>query len=361
MGPRRRHIGLNRTTAAAIAAACLAVSSPALADPMNFEVVKQDAERPGAAVSAAIYAHGDITEDTARRFDEVVERERIGNAVVYFDSSGGLVVESIRLGQAIRKHGYATSVEKIGSGSGKAMCASACVYAYAGGVARYLDDDQGRLGVHQYYAAKPVGQTVAKDDLKVAQLLGSVIVAHLQQMGISSALYVAAAMTDSSKMLWMGRMQAESFDLVNNGELPPSADIRLTDDGKPYLQITQIADKGETRVLISCDANGITLSSGATGDRESLMRVRGQAVRNALEIDGRSVYPADGQGGMTDEGAGGVQTHRAIDAATLAEVDRAGTIGFSVDGISGRWTREIDVASLRDKIGYYTRTCARRR
>lgn len=356
----RHHRWRRRVIAAAIGL-CACISHAAMAKPMEFEIVEQRYHAGGDGITAAIFAYGDITEDTAKRFDELVESNRIKDAVVYFDSTGGLVVESIRLGQSIRRHSFGTSVQKLNS-SAMAMCASACVYAYAGGVARYLDDDRGRIGVHQYYAARKDGApTVDKDDLKVAQLLGSVIVAHLQQMGVSSALYVAAAMTDSGSMLWMGRKEGESFDLVNNGELPPSADIRLTDDGKPYLQITQVADKGETRVVISCDASGITLASGATGDPLTLRLMRGQAVRNALEIDGRPFYPAEGQAGMTDVGDGGVQTDRRIDAATLAEVDKAGTLGFSVEGISGSWKREIDVVGLREKIAYYTRTCAGRR
>lgn len=358
---------------AAAIALTAAVPSVALAKPMQFQIVEQKSRDADAGSSAAIFASGDIDEGAANRLEALVEREGIKEGVVYFDSSGGLVVESIRLGQYIRKHGLGTSVQKMSAGAGRAMCASACVYAYAGGVARYLDDAEGRIGVHQYYAAKPVSASTGatalpktppatdKDDLKIAQLLGSVIVAHLQQMGISSALYVAAAMTDSGDMLWMDRKDAESFDLVNNGELPPKAEIRLTEDGHPYLLISQVADKGVTRVTISCDSQGITLAGGATGDVALLRQMRGQAVRNALEIDGMPVYSAVGQEGMVEPSATQVETRRTIDNAMLTRVDSARTLGFSVDGIGGRWSREIEVGGLRDSITYYTRTCAYRR
>ena len=88
--------------------------------------------------------------------------------------------------------------------------------------------------------------------------------------------------------------------------------------------------------------------------------MRGQAVRNALEIDGAPVYAASGQEGMEEDGADGVLTRRRIDASTLDRLKSASTLGFSVDGINGNWTRAIEVSSLRDKIAYYTRTCGPR-
>lgn len=340
----------------------LAVCQPAHAEkqrPMTFEIIEQRSSPDG--VTASIYASGDITDGTARRFEEMVAGARIRNAVVSFDSRGGLVVESVRLGQAIRRLGFGTSVQRamaIG-GAGKAYCASACVYAYAGGVARYLNDADGRLGVHQYYASSG-GTESASDELKVAQLMGSVIVAHLQQMGVSSALYVAAAMTDSGTMLWMDRSHGEEYGLVNNGRMAPEANIRLTDSGHPYLVISQIADRGETSIAISCSGPDITVTAEATGDRDALRRVRTQAVRSRFEIDGTGLAASDMQDGLDALSGEGVGTTARIDMPTLARFDRAGRLGFSVDDVSGSWRREIDVRTLRDKIAYYTRTCGPR-
>jgi len=333
----------------------------AAATPMTFEVVTQGHPPSGAGVSAAIYAVGDITEGTAARFEQAIARGGVTDAVVYFDSGGGVVLESVRLGQIIRKLSFATSVDRQGgpSTTAKAMCASACVYAYAGGIARYLDDAKGRLGVHQYAFGPGEAQTVASgvnEDIKIAQLLGSVIVAHLHQMGISSALYVAAAMTDSKKMLWMTKAEASTFDLVNDGILAPTADIRLTDAGKPYLRITQIADRGETHVSITCDAGRITFGADATGDGASLRRVLSQAVRNHVVIDGRTVYTAPGKIGLKDIEEGVASAHD-LTPASLDAIDAAETLGMSVDGIGGRWSRSIAVSTLRDRIAYYTRIC----
>jgi hypothetical protein len=346
-----------RTAAMAVAMTVATHAHAAPTRPMTFEIVEQGRTADG--VTAAIYASGDITDGTAKRFEDMVGRNHITQAMVSFDSGGGLVVESVRLGQLIRRLGFGTSVQRavaLGGSAEKAYCASACVYAYAGGVARYLDDAAGRLGVHQYYgsAARDAGDS--GNDLKVSQLMGSVIVAHLHQMGVSSALYVAAAITDSRTMLWLDRKEAEDFDLVNNGEMPPEAEIMLTDDGHPYLEISQVADRGRTTIAISCTRDGISVIGGATGDRDALRRVRSQAVRSNFEIDGVAVRPGTARTEIGDLGGRGLESD-SLDATSLARVNKAGSIGFSIDDISGRWRRSIDVHTLRDKIAYYTRTC----
>lgn len=347
----------NRISALTLAAAAMTAAGTAASSPMTFQVVEQ--RTTDAGLTASIYATGEIVDGTTRQFEELVASRRIDQAMVSFDSAGGLVVESVQLGQSIRRLGFGTSVQRavtLGGVTGRAQCASACVYAYVGGVARYLDDGAGRLGVHQYYGSTTKTPESAKDDLKVAQLMGSVIVAHLTQMGVSSALYVAAAMTDSGDMLWLGRKDAEAFDLVNNGELAPKAEIRLTDDGHPYLVISQIADRGRTTIAISCEGRAVTLTGAATGDGEALQRVRSQAIRSQFEINGATLETMGG-GDVGDFGGKGIETTGRIDATALGRMDKAGTLGFSIDDLSGKWRRQIDVHALRDKIAYYTRTC----
>lgn len=352
-----------RRTLATMALALAFQTGEAMGAPMIFEVVEQAAVGGAASkgISAAIYARGDISSDASKRFDEIVDARMITNAIVYFDSTGGQVVEAIRMGQSIRKRGFSTGVQRRGDAR-DAMCASACVYAYVGGIARYLNDDRGRLGVHQYYSPTNVGGEIrdSKDDLKIAQLLGSIIVAHLQQMGVSSALYVAAAMTDSSEMLWLKSRRAMEYDLVNNGFLPTTAEIMLTDDGEPYLQIRQIADKGETRITLSCDKGEANVIAGAVGEGDSLRFIRSQATGSSIEMDGEAFLPEGGVGGIVDMKDGGVEVERTFPLEDVPHFTAAKTIGFAIDAIGGRWTREVDVTNVKERIAYFTRTCVNR-
>lgn len=325
--------------------------APTKVRPMTFTVAATDGPE------TSIYASGDIVEGSAKRLEDLVRDRSIRNAVIHFDSTGGLVVESVRMGQAIRRLGLSTDVspDRAGRFAGrKAMCASACVYAYAGGVARYMNDENGRLGVHQYYAR--TDKAPAPDDLKVAQLLSSVIVAHLQEMGISTSLYVAAAMTDSGDMLWLDSAESAAFDLVNEGVLPAKANIRITPEGRPYLVISQIADRGETRFSISCHGGSAKIVGDVTGDTNALGRIRDQAVRSYLEIDGRTAYPEPGGTGVRQEGDA-LLAERSITHSSLDAIAGADSIGIGVDEMSGQWRRTIDIRPVREEVAYYLGTC----
>ena len=93
---------------------------------------------------ALIFASGDFVQGTTLKFVNFVRDHKIARARIYFDSYGGNLMEGIYLGEMIRKLGYETS---IGTENKKfeGMCASACTYAFAGGVSRYIYYDKQRL------------------------------------------------------------------------------------------------------------------------------------------------------------------------------------------------------------------------
>jgi hypothetical protein len=62
---------------------------------------------------------------------------------IWFDSTGGSVNESMRIGELIRSKGFATRIPK------GATCASACNFSFLGGVLRAIDPG-GRFGVHMF-------------------------------------------------------------------------------------------------------------------------------------------------------------------------------------------------------------------
>lgn len=127
----------------------------------SWERFRQDCyNRKGTLVHgrAAILLRGPIEVGDASRFVEAAapfagrdgpDEVRCPDAVVFLDSTGGSVLEGIRLGRAIAERGFATVVAP-----GMA-CLSACMFAFAGG--SYLGGDipnmvvfpGGRLGLHQ--------------------------------------------------------------------------------------------------------------------------------------------------------------------------------------------------------------------
>src|SRR5882757_4188503 len=92
-----------------------------------------------------IYADGEITPGTTARFLAFVRTHHLTRARVYLDSPGGSVTDALEFGNAIRELHFNTDVgAEVDPGpEPTSICASACVYAYAGGEGRFLGKGSG--------------------------------------------------------------------------------------------------------------------------------------------------------------------------------------------------------------------------
>jgi hypothetical protein len=109
-----------------------------------------------------ISASGQIVATTARLFADFARGRDVRGAVIVMESPGGHVGASLALGQLFRRLGVTTTVGHTttltadASGaqratlSGKAACASACVFAFLGGAHRSVPAEA-RLFVHQIW------------------------------------------------------------------------------------------------------------------------------------------------------------------------------------------------------------------
>lgn len=105
-----------------------------------------------------IYATGEIDENTGREFERFVKQNKLPRSIVFFNSGGGSLSGAIKLGKLIRQMGFDTGVAsyKAGTTRHEGICASACTYAFAGGVSRYYEAGAARLGLHQFYSTDNV-------------------------------------------------------------------------------------------------------------------------------------------------------------------------------------------------------------
>lgn len=108
-----------------------------------------------AATGLPVYADGVIDEGATARLVAYLKTNKIGVARIYFNSPGGSLLEGMKMGRAIRELKLFTSIGTVGNNAANraSICASACAYAFAGGVSRFIDSDTGRLGIHQFYSA----------------------------------------------------------------------------------------------------------------------------------------------------------------------------------------------------------------
>src|SRR5665811_186942 len=126
---------------------------------------------------------------------------------VVFNSNGGSLAGSIRLGRVIRSLGMTTSIgktrpdESAPTAAGgyshmieKGVCYSACAYAFLGGVKRLAES--GEYGVHQFFTdallKDPDGKVFSPVDFSVQQTITGLLLAYVLEMGASPELVVEA-------------------------------------------------------------------------------------------------------------------------------------------------------------------------
>ena len=132
--------------------------------------------------------------------------------IVFFDSSGGDGLAAMRIGRMLRYAKAHVFVVK--------RCASACIFAYVGGVFR--DARPGALGIHRGRITRAMqsGKSVDVDPRAspVAQRFLTDAEAqtqeHLQEMGMPPALFEAMQAVSSHDMRWLSAEEAADLGLT---------------------------------------------------------------------------------------------------------------------------------------------------
>jgi hypothetical protein len=199
-----------------------------------------------------IAVQGAIDKVTLESFETIVSTLGSAKPPVFFNSVGGDVGSAVRLGERIRELGLdtaiaATRVDQRDIGilgespedalranvvvSDRGFCASACVFAFAGGVRRYAPLETS-LGVHQMtQLEQDVQQKVAVFKRETVSVGGHVVVQapwlsgmgiverHLPKAPASDAIYEAAAahltkmgVDGPQALLLMRKMKPEKMD-----------------------------------------------------------------------------------------------------------------------------------------------------
>jgi hypothetical protein len=174
-----------------------------------------------------IIADGEIQLGDAQRLASYLKRApKIGT--ILFNSPGGNLAEGIDIGTLIRSRGLAT---RVGAGD---ECASACVYAFVGGVIREVEKG-GRVGVHMatvegwddYVQAikaellntrKPLDErirTIIRVNEQFGAIAANLSTMHLLKMGVSVRLFEVQASTSARRIRWLTRSELRDFNVTN--------------------------------------------------------------------------------------------------------------------------------------------------
>lgn len=304
-----------------------------------------------------IYAEGEIEADSAAKLVRFARDRQVQRAVVVLSSRGGSLLGGIRLGEAIRVEQFDTSVgEEIDDfeRENPAVCASACAYAFAGGVNRYLPSGS-LIGVHQFYGA---GDNIG--DRGETQAVSAILVEYLTRMGVDSSAFVIASKAPSDTMTWLLKDRAVELRLANQGAQPTTAEIKLADDMTPYLRLEQIKADGTARVLLLCGSRGIALAAGVVTDPEISLRREASAERSYLELDGVELLAMAGGSGVNARDST-LWWDRGIPFEFGSEIAKSNEIAMWLEnGSNIRWGLEMDLRPVKSQLVSFTSNCLRR-
>jgi hypothetical protein len=159
----------------------------------------------------ALVLRGKIGAASASWFRERLDEAKLkAGDLVVISSLGGDVGQSLIMGEVIRSRGLVTAVGTAdASGQLKpASCASACVFVFAGGKARYGVDGS-RLGVHRFTT-----RTASTDPVADTQRVTGMVLSYLTRMGISPS--VVEAMSRTSDINWLSTQEAVTMKLITD-------------------------------------------------------------------------------------------------------------------------------------------------
>ena len=172
-------------------------SSPeVLRQPMRFELQS----------GGMLKAEGTIDPGAAERFAKEIEARGEYVKAVSLNSPGGSVDDALAMSKLIRDKGLNTEV------AAKALCASSCPLVLAGGVARDAAKDA-IVGVHQVFSAG-MQRPSPEQAMSGAQTTTARIARHLDDMGISSGLWIHALDTPPDRLYYLTPKEMAEFRLT---------------------------------------------------------------------------------------------------------------------------------------------------
>ena len=169
------------------------------------------AERPGDG-RWTILLDGYIDALASNRLGALIAQQGITEADVYFNSPGGSLIAGMELGRLLRQRGFDAHVGKRTADVREliaGVCYSACPFAYAGGVRRYLKPES-ELGVHRAANRVPL-----PDETAFEKLVSQQATEYLLAMGVNPELFSIMSQVPHDAIRGLTREEARRLMLVN--------------------------------------------------------------------------------------------------------------------------------------------------
>lgn len=303
-----------------------------------------------------IYADGDITDSTAQEFLSFVRTNNINNAIVLFNSLGGSLIGGMKLGKTIRDLKFNTGIATF-SNDGmieNGICASACAYAYAGGLGRYYSGGKTKIGVHQFYSQN---NSITNE---TSQEMSGMIVAYLQEMGVDALAFSTSTLVQSNDIYWLSTDEALKLNFANNGIQPTTAELKQT-KGITYLLLEQRFIENDSKLMFTCNKKNIILDGGIVTNPKDAKDKYEWATHSFFTFDANTI-----QSKVKDSRSRGLYSIGSIiwveRILTPIDIDKLLassniTIWVAADGAIG-YTGSVDIRNVKTKIQDYINNCS---
>lgn len=333
-----------------------------------------------------IAAEGTIQRDTPEVFRRFLAKGWSGYEVA-FNSPGGDPAAAMKLGEIIREKNLHTSVGKttgrldpednhintIDGGQDPGHCASACVFAFLGGVRRAAKE--GELGVQQFHdpeaIKEPQAKTASALDRAADQAMIGTLINYVIRMDASPKLLaLAAAETPWRDIRWLKRQEIIDFGIAISGKYSSPMTVEPFGAGGAYVEIINRSTFVSFRLRLYCRGDASTVHLAMIPNWNVDLGTFGPTMRDIMED--RSVFLVSESGKRSfpfklvalEAGPLGPQASAQIVGATMADLQAAKRIEISYDGIGKVESEtamglEFDLAGDRRKIGIVARSCVK--
>ena len=212
--------------------------------------------RPIRPPSIMIMASGEIEGgDTQklRALMDSVDTVEVRDVMIIFDSPGGSLFESLEMADYISSIPAIVSTQVGTESASRAICASACVYAYLAGDYRYLARDA-RIGVHQFgvYSDELDGRQGAA----LGQVISGLLSEHIRKSRARPELFEAISGVGHDDIMWIPRDRLEDWRVVTNG-VYDEQEKYINISGSIGLELTQIAVTGDSWLRLICPSGEV--------------------------------------------------------------------------------------------------------
>lgn len=236
--------------------ACIALLLPVSAWAMEFSIERFD-PRPMRPPTLHITATGPIEAGDTEKLQAVIDgadKMDVRDVLFMFDSPGGSLMESLRMGDYIADIPAIVSAQVGSSDLPDAICASACVYAYIAADYRFISGGA-RIGIHRFGFAET--DLDGNEGAALGQAVSGILSEYIRSHRVEPDLFEMISLIDHNEILWVPLEDLEKWRVVTYGVYDEQASY-INLNGQIALRMKQVATSGDSYLTLFCTDNGVS-------------------------------------------------------------------------------------------------------